>query len=180
MNKKLKFMLKHPIMTGVLVSSLFISSISLKMILEHNQFLRDKKRLPIAEFIEKNPINNPKYVGGGCYSLDSREKMLYTDGLRSCVGLGIDDKKTGIHYLEHLLIPCKEEVKYSITNNFENLDNLDIFLIEGSYKNTIGIRQTIKALKELGLLKRTKYYSSEKVGLKMGRLYIPDRNYNPF
>jgi hypothetical protein len=176
MSKELESMIKRPIMTGLLTSLLVLSSLSIKFGFDYGRFLIDKSRIPLAQPIKTNIQERFEYVGMGVKRLKPRNEMLYTDSLGSCIGLVIDDKISKKHYLEHLMVPYREEVIHSITNNFSNLKNLEIFIIEGICKNNRGINEVVKAIRSLNLLNQTKYTSSREIAIKEGVLYLPTNN----
>jgi len=163
-------------LAGLVISALAISSYSAKRAIDYQIFLRDKKNLPRAELhsVSEEDARKAFYVGVGAKKLTNRKNPLYTSGLGSCIGLAIDNPKNNEHYLEHLMLPSEDEVRASITNNFQNLNNLHIFIVEGSYKNSIGMHETLKALKHLRLLNQAKYSSSESFMLREGDIYSTD------
>lgn len=89
-------------------------------------------------------INNFKYPYGTISKATSINEPIYTYDIYQCAGLAIIDKKNNKHYLAHVEGHCPiRNLAEDIDKSFEDKDNLEIFIVPGTSKETAKTIDTI-------------------------------------
>lgn len=104
-----------------------------------------------------------------------RTKPIYANMIGSCCVLALDDKSQGTHYMGHFQASDGwEKIVDSINKSFFNKSGLEAFVVAGrAVPDSIAARNIYFALRVEHLTKNARYFESDAVLMKEGKLYYP-------